>query len=247
MLSTTRFVLDNPDSVKDMVKDIRRSIKKAASDTMNWVAFEARINIVDKAKQSMIIRNDFLHSTRVLQVKKVPFGHTESLKDISSSVGFTEDADFMRRQDEGGFHEAGGRSGGFKSAARDSRLWIFTDKAREGGVKTGKVKRLAHYQKNKQRAITIPHVQGKNSRAALRVRMAAIAYKSGLLMYFRHSLYQVTSFEKKGDSVHFEKQMIINREYERTYTPAKNFFFPACQEAVKDMQRYFNEEMERYF
>jgi hypothetical protein len=51
--------------------------------------------------------------------------------------------------------------------------------------------------------------------------------------------------KKKGDSVHFEKQMIINREYERTFTPAKNFFLPACQEAAKDIQKLFNENMDK--
>jgi len=232
MGSVARYALDNPDSIKDMAKDIRQWIKKAASDTLNEVALQARQNVIEKAKQSMIIRSDFLYSPRVLQVKKVPFGHTESLKDISSGLGFTENADFMRRQDEGGVHEG-------------KPLRIFTDAAREGGVKTGKVRRLAHYQKNKIKTMVIPFIQKGASRASRQVRRAAVAYKSGLLMYFGKSLYQITSFEKKGDNVHFEKQMIINREYERTLTPAKNFFLPACQEAAKDIQKLFNENMDR--
>jgi hypothetical protein len=235
MGNVAQYVLDNPDSVKDMAKDIRAWVKKSASETMNQIAFQARSNIIEKASQSMIVRNNFLTSPRVLSVTKVPFGHTESLKDIQASVGFTEDADFMRRQDEGGWHEA--ESG--------KRLHIFTDAAREGGVKTGQVERLAHHTKNKKRTTIIPLITKGTSRAARQIRRAAVAYKSGLLMYFKKSLYRITQFEKKGDQVHFEKQMIINREYERTPTAAKNFFLPACQEAAKDMQKLFNEVMDR--
>jgi hypothetical protein len=70
--------------------------------TMNQIAFQARLNVIEKASQSMIVRNNFLTSPRVLAVTKVPSGHAESLKDIQASVGFTESADFMKRQDEGG-------------------------------------------------------------------------------------------------------------------------------------------------
>ena len=64
-------------------------------------------------------------------------------------------------------------------------------------------------------------------------------------MYFGKSLYKITGFEKRGDNVHFEKQMIIKREYERTKTPAKNFFLSECQEAAKDIQKRFIDAMER--
>jgi hypothetical protein len=248
MSKVAQFVLDNPDSVKDMAKDVRRWIKKAASDTMNEIAFKARINIIEKASQSMIIRNNFLTSPRVLSVTKVPFGHTESLKDIKASVGFTEAADFMRRQDEGGWHEA----------EEGKHLRIFTDNAREGGVKTGRVQKgygytnptqmrrkmiLAEYRPFRGSIQKYRHFKG-SSRETRLVRKAAVAYKSGLLMFFKRSLYRITKFEKKGDSVHFEKQMIINREYIRTFTPTKDFFLPACQEAAKDIQRLFNEKMD---
>ena len=234
MGSVARYVIDNPDSVKDMAKDIRRWVKKAASDTMNEIAHKARNNIIEGASRSMIIRNNFLTSPRVLSVTKVKFGKTDSLKDIHASVGFTEEADFMRRQDEGGYHEA----------EKGKRLRIYTDAAREGGTKAGKVKRIGRYQKDKKKTMVIPYFKKGSSRASLQIRRAAIAYKSGLLMYFGKSLFQITKFEKMGANVHFEKQMIINRKYEKTLTPAKNFFLPACQEAAKDMQTVFIEKMD---
>jgi hypothetical protein len=235
MGSVAQYVLDNPDSVKDMAKDIRAWVKKSASETMNQIAFQARSNIIEKASQSMIVRNNFLTSPRVLSVTKVPFGHTESLKDIQASVGFTEDADFMRRQDESGWHEP----------KEGTRLRIFTDKAREGRTKAGKVQKGYGYTKNMRRMGIIPLAVKGSSHESRMVRRAAAAFKSGLLTMIKRSFYRITDFKKQGDNVVFKKEMIINREYERTLTPAKNFFLPACQEAAKDMQKLFNEAMDR--
>jgi hypothetical protein len=236
MSKVAQFVLDNPDSVKEMAKDIRAWVKKSASETVNQVAFQARLNIIEKASQSMIVRNNFLTSPRVLSVTKVPFGHTESLKDIKASVGFTEDAGFMRRQDEGGWHEP----------KKGNLLRIFTDAAREGGVKTGRVQAGYGYTKNTKRMGLIPLYPTKGSSHASRmVRRAAAAFKSGILTVIKRSFYRITDFKKRGDNVVFTKKMIINREYGRTLTPAKNFFLPACQEAARDMQKLFNEAMDR--
>jgi hypothetical protein len=235
MNNVAKFVLENPDAVKDMAKDIRRWIKKSCTEAVNETAFEARKNLVNRVKNEFYIRNDFLTSPKSLFVTKAPFGNVDNIKDIQASVGFSEEASFMVRQDEGGYHEA----------EKGKRLRIYTDRAREGETKAGRVKRLAHYTKNKQKTAVIPYFKKGTSHKSLQVRRAAIAYKSGLLMYFGKSLYQVTSFEKGGGNVHFEKHMIINREYERTKTPAKNFFMPECHEAAKDIQKRFIDAMER--
>jgi hypothetical protein len=75
-----------------------------------------------------------------------------------------------------------------------------------------------------------------------------MAYKTGLLMYLgaNNSLFKVTSFERAGDDgIKFNTQMYVNRKYERTYTPAKNFFLPECQKAAQNMQSMFNENMDK--
>ena len=43
----------------------------------------------------------------------------------------------------------------------------------------------------------------------------------------------------------FEKELIINRKFQKTYTKPRNFFLPACQEAAANIQQLFNENMER--
>jgi hypothetical protein len=234
MSSIAKYVLENPDSVKEMSKDMRRWIKKAATDTVNAVAFQARKNIAERVEKEFIMRDKFLTSGNALFVTKPPFGHAESLKDIKASVGFSEAASFMQRQDEGGEH----------SAEKGKRLRIYTDKAREGGTKRGKVQRGYGYTVNARKMI-IPLITKGISHKAKQVRRAAIAFKSGMLMYFNRSLFRITSFKSKGDEVSFEKEMIINRKYESTYTPAHNFFMPECEKAARDMQKMFNEAMDR--
>jgi hypothetical protein len=232
MSSVTKYVLNNPDAIKDMCKDLRRWIKKAATATVNATAFTARENLVLRVRQEFIMRDKFITSGRALFVTKAAFGHTESLRDIKASVGFSEAASFMRRQDEGGYHEA-----------KKGSLRIYTDKAREGGTKAGRVKRGYGYKSNGRKMI-IPLITTGVSHKTRQVRRAYTAYKSGKLMYFGKSLFRVTSFKKVGDNIRFEKEMIINRKFERTYTPSHNFFMPECNRAAENIQEVFNREMD---
>jgi hypothetical protein len=178
----------------------------------------------------------------VLLVSQKKFGHTESLKDITASVGFTQKADFMRRQDEGGWHTP--QSG--------ENLKIPTDAARQGGVKTGLLQRGYGYRKNARKMIIkLGIAHGVGTEKYRYVRRAAVAYKSGMLRYAgeHNSLFRVTKFHNIGKGkyrkVVFDQKLIFNRKYPRTYTPAHNFFMPACQKAAKDLQKIFNKHMEK--
>ena len=236
MGSLERFLLDNPDSIKEMSKDLRRWIKKSCTEAVNATAMKARENLASRIEDEFSIRNKFLTSSKALLVSKAPFGHTESLKDIKAVVGFSEAASFMQRQDEGGYH---------KPAPGKNRLRIFTDAAREGGTKEGNVQRGYGYTVNAKKMI-VPLITKGTSHASKQVRRAAVAFKSGLLMYFNKSLFRITNFQARDGNVSFEKEMIINRKYERTYTPAKNFFMPECKKAAANMQQLFNSLLEKY-
>jgi hypothetical protein len=45
MSSVAKYALDNPNAIKDMCKDVRKVIKKVATQTVNATAFEARKNL----------------------------------------------------------------------------------------------------------------------------------------------------------------------------------------------------------
>jgi hypothetical protein len=237
MSSVAKFMLDNPDAVKEMTKDLRRWVKKAASDALNETAVQAREAIKIRAREVMNERTPFLSSPRVLSVSKVAFGHTESLRDLNSSVGFTEAAAFMKRQDEGGYH----------TAKEGKRLQIPTDAARGGDRKN-----LVQFLKHRGRGYKWILVQWKtksskwfNSKKAQWVARAAVAARMGKITYMGGNLHTVSNFRKIDDKVSFDKTMIFNRKYNTTYTKAGNFFKPSCEEAAKNIQELFNRNMDK--
>lgn len=236
MNSVAKFYLENPDAIKDACKDVRQWVKKSWTETVNATAFKARENLANRVKDEFYIRNSFLTSGKALTVTRAPFGHTNSLRDIRASVGFTEAASFMRRQDEGGVHRA----------LSGKQLRIYTDAAREGGTKAGQVKRGYGYTVNARKMI-IPLITKGATHQARQVVRAAVAYKSGLLMYFNRNLFRITDFSHRDGRVVFRKEMIINRQYQETFTPAKNFFLPECEKAALNMQSLFNENMDKNF
>jgi hypothetical protein len=126
-----KYALENPDAIKHLCGDVRKLIKKAATDAVNGTAFEARANIKEAVNAEFIVRNSFTTSGNALHVTRVPYGHTENLGDIEASVGFTEKAAYMERQEAGGTRK--GRDG--------NGVPIPMDRARKGGNKTGVVQK----------------------------------------------------------------------------------------------------------
>jgi hypothetical protein len=247
MSSIAKYALDNPNAIKDLCKDVRKTIKKAATEAVNAVAFEARENLKTYVRENFN-NSDFLVSGHSLFVTKATFGHTENLGDIHAGVGFSDKVDFMRRQDEGGWHTP---------KAPSKKLSILTDAAKRDGLPT------IHIGKRGKQTIwgkaihTIFSRRGRSeSHKANRVARAFMAHKTGLLMYLgpNSSLFRVTDIQfentKEGQDrthrkVEFKTEMFRNRAYEKTFTPARNFFKPECEKAAKHIQDLFNENMDK--
>ena len=238
MSAIAKFALDNPNAIKDLHKDIRRNLKRAATQTVNAVAFKARGNL--KAYVQENFNNpDGLVTGRSLFVTKVPFGRTENLNDIRASVGFSERLEFMRRQDEGGWHTP---------KAPSTRLSIKTDIAKMEGMPRASIgKRGKITIRGKTIHTILQRTPRQDSPRARRVARAYKAYKTGLLMFLgpHNNLFRVTSFRAHKGDVRFETEMFVNRKYERTFTTARNFFMPTCREAAENIQELFNENFNK--
>jgi hypothetical protein len=253
MSSLARYVLNNPDSVKKMSKDLRRLVKKSCTEVVNATAFEARKNLAARVEDEFFIRNKFLTSQKSLFVTKAPFGHTESLKDIKASVGFSEAASFMQRQDEGGEHR--NPSG--------KNLSIPTDKARKGEARMGVVKtkyylselselkvRGAFTQKYKLPGGGIWNASRKGTGVrgmpkAAGVARAAVAAREGKLIHYKKNLYAISNFVARGGNVSFKRHRIYTFDQTSTKTPARNFIKPECEKAGKGIQERFNAAMDK--
>ena len=239
MSSIAKYALDNPNAIKNLCSDVRKCIKQAATQTVNAVAFQARENLKTYVQENFN-NSDGLVTGNALFVTKVPFGRTENLGDIQASVGFSEKVDFMKRQDEGGWHTP-------KEPSK--KLSIETDAAKRKGIPTMHVgKRGKQTIRGKAiHTILSRRRAGQQSHKAYRVARAAMAFKTGMLMYLgsNMSMFQITDFQKKGDDVEFQTEMFINRKYEKTFTPARNFFMPECEKAARNIQGLFNENMDK--
>ncbi|MDR1251107.1 MAG: hypothetical protein LBK62_02965 [Treponema sp.] len=267
MSNVAKYALDNPNAIKDMCKDVRKVIKKAATQTVNAVAFEARKNLKSRVQEEFINRNSFTTSGNALFVTKAAFGHTENLGDIHASVGFSEKAVYMRRQDEGGEHE--GPPG--------NNLAIPTDAARKGETKTGLVKTQYHMDelpgakvrgtfKKKYRLAVGGIWNGKREKGskgvagmpkAAGVARAFVAAREGKLIHYQENLFAVTNFVKEKDiwdknrqerifgKVSFEIHPIYIFDRPSTHTPARHFFMPECEKAAARIQDLFNENMDK--
>ena len=238
MSSIAKYALDNPNAIKDMCGDVRKLIKTAASQTVNAVAFQARANLKDYVQNNFNNSNGLV-TKDALFVSKAAFGHTENLGDIHASVGFSEKVDFMQRQDEGGYHTV-------KEPSK--KLRITTDTAKSEGIPTIHIGKRGKQTISGKVVHTILFRPGRSgSHKANRVARAAMAFKTGLLMYLgpNNSLFKVTDFQRKDGDVKFETEMFVNRKYEETFTPARHFFLPECERAARNIQQLFNENMDK--
>jgi hypothetical protein len=253
MSSVAKFALEKPDALKDMCKDVRRWVNKAATRTVNAVAFEARGNIKGRVQKEFINRNSFTTSGNALFVTKAAFGHSENLEDIHASVGFSEKAAYMKRQDEGGEHK--GPSG--------NNVAIPTDTARKGGVKSGLLKTqyylnglaAAKVRGSFRKTYTLPggdlwngkRGKGKGTGGmpkAAGVARAAVAAREGKLIHYGMNLFAVNNFVA-GGNVSFEIHPVYIFDRPSTQTPARDFFLPECEKAAENIQQVFNENMDK--
>ncbi|MCL2200208.1 MAG: hypothetical protein FWB80_14950 [Defluviitaleaceae bacterium] len=239
MSRVARYALDNPNAIKELHKDIRRHIKQAATKTVNAVAFQARADLRTYVLENFSNPNGLVTPSSLF-VKKVPFGKTENLNDIQASVGFSEKVDFMRRQDEGGWRTRHDPS---------RRMSIKTDAAERDGLPTRGSNKSGKVRIKGKKVSTVRIKNGKSkSRRANRVARAAMAYQTGLPMFMgeNKSLFRITSFTRIDDGVHFGAELMVNRKFTRTFTPARNFFLPVCQNAAKNIQDLFSENMDKF-
>jgi hypothetical protein len=239
MSSIAKYALDNPNDIKRFQKDIRKAIKTAATQTVNATAFKARENLKSYV-QGNFNNSGGLVTGKALFVTKHAFGHVENLSDIHASVGFSDKVDFMKRQDEGGWHTA-------KEPAK--KLKILTDAAKQNGLPTTHIGKRGKITVTGKAIHTILYRKTKHtSHKAARVARAAMAHKTGLLMYLgpNSSLFKVTDFKRSGEGgIRFDTKMYVNRKFEKTYTRARNFFLPECKKAMENIQAVFNENMDK--
>jgi len=225
------MIVQDPEYFSLMTTDLKLRMIKAAIDTVNIQAALTRKNAIKNIQNDFVLRNTF--TTRQVLYEVMPQQQFVSLSSIKSTVGITEKADYMLRQEYGGV----------RRNKDNKNLAIPTDRAR-GGNKGSPVQKGFHLSKM-ERLKKIERPEGYSYKAWL-VRNAAIAQKRKyLVMFYNKKFFQVTDFVKTGDNVSFKMNMIYNMSLKETVTPARPWMAPAMEQPARDGGKIFISQMRK--
>ena len=269
MSGAIRMVIDDPAKFHLLTTDMKKQVITAGISTVNIVAAKARKEAIKNLESNFNARNTF--TKRQIQYTPMPQVKYISLSEIHSTIGVTEKASYMLRQEEGGEHVP--RQG--------SKLAIPTDVAR-GGTFSNPVQRgmmmkdvvtkrkrvhgesSARLKKYKGKGKDIPKGEKitTHTRKSLLVSRAYIAHKHNLFLPMgskkERNIFRVTEINFLGvakgkgrrererhRNVEFETEQVYNFEHEKTTTPPRPWFYPACEKADKDFEKIFASQMKK--
>ena len=231
------MVYDDPDKVHLLSVDIKEKLVKAAIATVNVKAALARKEALNNIKDDFTLRNNF--TTAQVQFTPMPEGRY-SISAIHSSIGVTEKAQYMARQEEGGEH----------TPSQGNTLAIPTDVARGGSVRRPVVSTLRVGKINRRRRVHGEPTRDYKSQKAFLVARAFVAFSEGLFLPWggsgdQRNLHEVTAFQKKESDVNIETEQVYKFDQEKTITEAQPWLMPACEKVDADSQDIFNSQMKK--
>lgn len=213
-------------------KDAQKKTLTACINTVNIQAAKARQNAIQNLQADFTLRNKFtVGSIRYTQCPK----NITNFAQIMSVIGATERADYLERQEHGGYHRS----------KNGTRLAIPTTAAR-GGTPQRQVQkkyRLNQLQRLDDRGISN---SGRTRKSNL-VARAYVADKLKLLMTYNKAIYAVSNFEKNNDKISFNKTMIYQNKFTETKTNPLPWLAPAIEQPAQDCQLIFNQQMDIIF
>jgi len=228
------MVYDDPEKMHLLCVDLKLNLIKAAQATVNVKAALARKEAIKNIKGDFIIRNNF--TTAQVQFTPMPEGRY-SIDAIRSTIGITEKASYMARQEEGGAH----------TPAQGQTLAIPTDVARGGTIRSPVISPMRVGKLSKKRRVHGQSNREYKSMAAFNVARAFVAFSEGLFLPWggsegQRNLHEVVSFRRSGDAARFETMQVYKFDKEKTIPQPQPWLFPACDKVETDGQDIFNSQ-----
>jgi hypothetical protein len=257
MNSSVKMVIDDPSKFGLLATEVKKAMIQAAIATVNIQAALGRKAAVKNIEKSFTTRNTF--TTRQVQFTPMPESKYVKISAIQSTLGATDKAPYMARQEEGGFH----------TPSRGATLAIPTDYARGGSSRslvkrqmrvgniTGKMKvhgeaalRKKAFKGKGKKVPKHKKITAHGSRKSWTVARAYIAFKHGLFLPYegnsdKRNLFRVTSFSKNGKKVKFKMVQVYSFEYRSTRTEEEPWLFPASEMMGRQAQAIFNSQMKK--
>ena len=238
MNASSKMVIDDPSKFGLLATQAKEDLTKAALASANIMAALGRKEAVKIVQSSFINRNTFT----VRQIQFTPMSESTGVRiqDIQATLGATEKAPYMARQEEGGKHKP----------SQGKTLAIPTNRAR-GGAKNRPVAaamRVGRIGKNKR--VRSPTKRDYafwfRSEKAQNVARAYMAFKTGKLIPYgkgdQRNLFAVTSFTKTRKGVVFRLEQVYSFDKPETVTDAQPWLFPASDKVARQAQAIFNSQ-----
>jgi hypothetical protein len=232
MGATAKPIIKDPENFHILTADMKKTIIKAAINKVNIQAARTRTKAVQNIKADFTIRNTF--TARQVQYTQMPQGRY-SLSKIQSTVGITEKASYMARQE----------LGGIRRPAIGKTLAIPTVAAR-GGNNASLVLRQNYISRLRKKTVKGGNYSRKGGtyRSKL-VARAYVAYKHDLFMRFTDKLFKVTGFRKSSEGVSFLLHQIYGFDKKTTVTRPQPWLKPASEAVARQGERIFINEMHK--
>jgi hypothetical protein len=241
-----------------LATEVKLKVIKAGIATVNVMAMVGRKGAVKNVQEKFTNRNTF--TTRQIQFTPMPQSKYVKISAIQSTLGATDKAPWMKRQEEGGVHRP----------SRGKTLAIPTDIARGGSrrnavlrkMRVGNIRkrRRVHGEaklrksqfKGKTKVPTHKKITTHASRGAWTVARAYIAFKHGLLLPYEgnrneRNLFMVKSFKKiSRHKAEFVMKQVYKFDQSSTTTKAEPWLLPASEKVAAQCQAIFNAQMKKF-
>lgn len=211
--------------------NIIKANKIAVANTLNQQAFMSRKNAIKNIQENFILRNKFtMNQIRVTKHTDMRF----AIRNMESRFGATDKIDYMKLHEEGGY----------KKPKRGSNLSIAQLAAR-GGSKRKLVNKNVYLKKIQKQLVKGKLTRGFHSRRAITVARAYIAYRDNKFLIYNNNIYQITSFTKSKNRIHFKKQHIYNLSQRHARIKKNEWMKPAIQQPIRDGQNIYNSQIKK--
>jgi hypothetical protein len=230
MSTIGQLIINDPENIHILTTDMKEAVIKAAINKVNIEAALTRKKAILNIQKEFITRNTF--TARQVQFTPMPAGRY-ALSVIQSTIGITDKAEYMVRQETGGLHRP--------SAGRP--MVIPTDAARGG--KSSMVPRKNYMSKIKSKIVRAQGYLLDGSHKARITAMAAEAAKKDGFIFMNRRIFRVENFVSKPGGASFRLRQFYGMDKKTTITKPQPWLWPASEEVARQGEKIFIRELQK--
>jgi hypothetical protein len=242
MNTSIKMFTNDPSKFHLLTTEVKKDLIQAGIATVNVMAAVGRKGAVKNVKEKFINRNTF--TARQVQFTPMPQSKYIKIAAIHATLGATDKAPWLKRQEEGGVHKP----------SQGKTLAIPSDRARGCSVRKAVAAAMRVARIGKRRRVRSPkkgdYAARFKSEKAIKVAKAWAAFTKGLFLPLgdtggQRNLFVVTKFFKTRNRVAFKLEQVYKFNQGSTTTKPEPWLLPASEKVAAQCQAIFNSQMKR--